>query len=150
GVMRVSGVGMEGCGVAVVEPWWAPWSPVGWVLGRGFVAVGLGPGALRGLHVATWVFHAVLALSFIAIVPYSYFVHLLTTPLNIFFSKLRPRGALAPIENIEQAESLGISKLEEFSWKRRLHLDACGECGRCQAAGPASKSGTALPPQQIN
>jgi Fe-S oxidoreductase len=148
-VINVSGFVMEACRLAVVEPWWAPWSPVGWALGRGFVALGLTPDALRGLHVATWVFHAVLALGFIAIVPYSYFVHLLTTPLNIFFSKLGPRGTIAPIENIEQAESLGISKLEEFSWKRRLDFDACVECGRCQAACPAYMSGTALSPKQI-
>ena len=148
-VINVSGFVMEACRLAVVEPWWAPWSPVGWALGRGFVALGLSPGALRGLHVATWIFHAVLALGFIAIIPYSYFVHLLTTPLNIFFSKLGPRGALTPIKNIEEAESLGVSKLEEFSWKRRLDFDACVECGRCQAACPAHLSGSALSPKQI-
>src|SRR5947209_9004013 len=148
-VINVSGFIMEACRLAVVEPWWAPWSPVGWALGRGFVALGLTPDALRGLHVATWVFHAVVALAFIAVIPFSYFVHLLTTPLNIFFSKLGPRGAIAPIRNIEEAESLGISKLEEFSWKRRLDFDACVECGRCQAACPAYMSGTALSPKQI-
>ena len=148
-VINVSGFVMEACRLAVVEPWWAPWSPVGWALGRVFVAAGLTPGALRGLHVATWIFHAIVALAFIAVIPFSYFVHLLTTPLNIFFSKLGPRGAIAPIKNIEEAESLGISKLEEFSWKRRLDFDACVECGRCQAACPAYMSGTALSPKQI-
>jgi len=148
-VINVSGFVMEACRLAVVEPWWAPWSPVGWALGRGFVAAGVSPGALRDVHLSTWLFHAVLALGFIAVVPYSYFVHLLTTPLNIFFSKLGPRGAIAPIKNIEEAESLGISKLEEFSWKRRLDFDACVECGRCQAACPAYMSGTALSPKQI-
>ena len=148
-VINVSGFVMEACRLAVVAPWWAPWSPVGWALGRGFVGLGMTPDALRGLHVATWVFHAVLALAFIAVIPFSYFVHLLTTPLNIFFSKLGPRGAIAPIKNIEEAESLGVSKLEEFSWKRRLDFDACVECGRCQAACPAYMSGTALSPKQI-
>ena len=72
----------------------------------------------------------------------------ITTPLNIFFSKLDARGARSrKIENIEEAESLGVSKLEEFSWKRRLDFDACVECGRCQAACPAYLSGTALSPQ---
>ncbi|MGH8649677.1 MAG: (Fe-S)-binding protein, partial [Burkholderiales bacterium] len=94
-------------------------------------------------------FHAVLSLGFVAIVPYTYFHHLLTTPLNIFCSKLGPRGEIAKIENIEEAESLGVSKLEEFSWKRRLDFDACVECGRCQAACPAYLSGTALSPKQI-
>jgi Fe-S oxidoreductase/nitrate reductase gamma subunit len=148
-VINVTGFVTEACRLAVVEPWWAPWSPVGYALGRAFVAIGLGPGALRAIHLATWVFHAAIALVFIAIIPYSYFVHLITTPLNIFFAKLGPRGAIREIKNIEEAESLGVSKLEEFSWKRRLDFDACVECGRCQAACPAYMSGTALSPKQI-
>src|SRR5438876_1074632 len=148
-VINVTGFVMEACRLAVVNPWWAPWSPVGWALGRGFLALGMTEGALRLLHVATWVFHAIIALLFIAVVPYSYFVHLLTTPLNIFFSKLGSRGEIREIKNIEEAESLGVSKLEEFSWKRRLDFDACVECGRCQAACPAYLSGTALSPKQI-
>jgi Fe-S oxidoreductase/nitrate reductase gamma subunit len=148
-VINVTGFVMEACRLAVVNPWWAPWSPVGWALGRGFLALGMTEGTLRLLHVATWIFHAIIALLFIAIVPYSYFVHLLTTPLNIFFSKLGSRGEIREIKNIEEAESLGVSKLEEFSWKRRLDFDACVECGRCQAACPAYMSGTALSPKQI-
>src|SRR4030095_7448939 len=85
--IKRSGFVLEACRCAVVEPWWAPWSPVGYALGRAFVAIGLGPGALRAIHLATWIFHAAIALVFIAIIPYSYFVHLITTPLNIFFSK---------------------------------------------------------------
>ena len=88
-------------------------------------------------------------LPFVAVVPYSYFVHLVTTPLNVFFSKLTPRGEIRTIEHIEEAESLGISKLEEFSWKRRLDFDACVECGRCQDACPATMSGSALNPKAI-
>src|SRR5215470_14753927 len=102
-VINVTGFVMEACRLAVVEPSWGPWSPVGYALGQALVGMGMSEPALRGTHQATWVFHAVLALGFIAVVPYSYFVHLITTPLNIFFSKLGPRGALAPIENIEQA-----------------------------------------------
>src|SRR5438093_12222015 len=113
------------------------------------LAAGLGESALRGTHLAVWLGHAALSLFFVAIIPYSYFVHLVTTPLNIFFSKLTPRGAIPKIENIEEAESLGISKLEEFSWKRRLDFAACVECGRCQAACPAYVAGTALSPKQI-
>ena len=148
-VINVSGFVMEACRLAVTRPSWGPWSPVGYGVGQAMLAIGLGEGALRGIHVSVWLFHAAISLAFIALVPYSYFMHLLTTPLNIFFSKLTPRGELAKIENIEEAESLGISKLEEFSWKRRLDFDACVECGRCQAACPAYMAGTALSPKQI-
>ena len=148
-VINVTGFIMEACRIAAVKPAWGPWSPVGYGLGQAMLAAGMSEGALRATHVATWVFHAVIALGFIAVIPYSYFVHLFTTPLNIFFSKLAPRGAIRKIENIEEAEALGVSKLEEFSWKRRLDFDACVECGRCQAACPAYMAGTALSPKRI-
>jgi Fe-S oxidoreductase/nitrate reductase gamma subunit len=148
-LINVTGFVMEAARLAAVQPAWGPWSPVGWLLAQAMLAAGLSDGALRATHLATWLFHAVIALGFIAIIPYSYFVHLITTPLNIFFAKLTPRGAITPIANIEEAESLGVSRLEEFSWKRRLDFDACVECGRCQAACPAYLAGTALSPKQI-
>ncbi|OLD93354.1 MAG: hypothetical protein AUG80_20905 [Candidatus Rokubacteria bacterium 13_1_20CM_4_68_9] len=148
-VINVTGFVMEAARLAVVEPAWARWSPVGYALGQTMLAAGMSEAALRSTHLSVWIFHAVLALGFIAIIPYSYFVHLITTPLNIFFAKLTPRGAIAAIPNIEEAEALGVSKLEEFSWKRRLDFDACVECGRCQAACPAYLSGTALSPKRI-
>jgi Fe-S oxidoreductase/nitrate reductase gamma subunit len=148
-VINVTGFVMEACRLAAVRPAWGPWSPVGWGLGQALLAAGMTDGELRGLHLAVWLFHAAVSLAFIAVIPYSYFVHLITTPLNIFFAKLGPRGAIAKIEHIEEAEALGVSRLEEFSWKRRLDFDACVECGRCQEACPAWLAGTALNPKQI-
>src|SRR6266542_4968615 len=148
-VINATGFVMEACRLAVVKPAWAAWSPVGYVLGQAMLGVGLGEGALRGIHLSVWVFHAAIAFVFIALIPQSYFMHLVTTPLNIFFSKLRPRGELAKIEHIEETEHLGVSKFEEFSWKRRLDFDACVECGRCQDACPAYISGSALNPKRI-
>jgi Fe-S oxidoreductase len=148
-VINLTGFVLEAARLAVVQPAWGPWSPVGYGLGQGMRAAGMSEAALRGLHLGTWLFHAVISLAFIAIIPYSYFIHLITTPLNIFFAKLTPRGEIPKIENIEAAESLGVSRLEEFSWKRRLDFDACLECGRCQDACPAWLAGTALNPKQI-
>jgi Fe-S oxidoreductase/nitrate reductase gamma subunit len=148
-VINVTGFVMEASRLAVVQPWWAPWSPVGWVLGQAMLGAGMSEGALRATHLAIWLFHAAISLVFVAVIPYSYFHHLLTTPVNIFFSKLRPRGEIAAIPNIEEAESLGVSKLEEFSWKRRLDFDACVECGRCQAVCPAYLAGSALSPKRV-
>src|SRR5499433_2349055 len=147
--INLSGFVIEACRLAVTQVWWGPWSPVGWTLGQAMLGAGMSEGALRGTHLGVWLGHAALSLLFVAVVPYSYFVHLVTTPLNIFFSKLTPRGEIRKIENIEEAESLGVSKLEEFSWKRRLDFAACVECGRCQAACPAYMAGTALSPKQI-
>src|SRR5712691_2130728 len=147
--INLTGFVMEACRLAVVKPPWALWSPVGWALGQAMLGAGMSEGALRATHLGTWLFHAAIALGFIAVIPYSYFSHLVTTPLNIFFSKLTSRGAIRPIENIEEAESLGISKLEEVSWKRRRDFDACVECGRYQEACLAYMAGSALSPKQI-
>ncbi|MBI4638396.1 MAG: (Fe-S)-binding protein, partial [Candidatus Rokubacteria bacterium] len=148
-VINVTGFVMEACRLAAVRPSWAPWSPVGWALARAMLAAGMTEGALRAVHLGVWVFHATISLAFVAVIPYSYFVHLLITPLNIFFGKLGTRGAIAPIANLEEAESFGVSRLEEFSWKRRLDFDACVECGRCQAVCPAHMAGTPLSPKRI-
>jgi Fe-S oxidoreductase len=88
-------------------------------------------------------------LVFIALIPHTYFSHLIATPLNIFFAKLGPRGALAKIENLEEQETFGVSKFEQFSWKRRLDFDACTECGRCHAVCCSQLSGSVLSPKRI-
>ena len=70
-------------------------------------------------------------------------MHLVTTPLNIFFSKLDAARRHPPRSRTSRRpRRLGISKLEEFSWKRRLDFDACVECGRCQDVCPAYLAGT--------
>jgi Fe-S oxidoreductase len=148
-LINVSGFVMEASRLAVVQPAWARWSPVGDALAQLMLGAGMSEGAIRATHLGVWLFHATISLAFIAVIPFSYMAHLVTTTLNIFFSKLGPRGAIRPIENIEEAESLGVSKLEEFSWKRRLDFDACLECGRCQAACPAYMAGSALSPKRV-
>src|SRR5215470_5127099 len=65
-VINVTGFVMEACRLAVVKPAWAAWSPVGYVLGQGMLAAGLGEPALRGIHISLWLFHAAIAFIFIA------------------------------------------------------------------------------------
>jgi len=148
-VIVLTGFVIEACRLAVVQPKWAAWSPVGWGLAKVMLAAGAGESTLRGAHLSLWVFHAVVVFTFIALIPHSYFFHLVATPLNIFFAKLGPRGALAKIENLEEQESFGISRLDQFSWKRRLDFDACTECGRCHAVCCSQLSGGALSPKRL-
>ncbi len=51
--------------------------------------------------------------------------------------------------DFETTELFGVSKVEEFTWKQLLDLDACTQCGRCQDACPANFSGKALNPKQV-
>src|SRR2546425_354626 len=100
-VINVTGFVIEACRLAAVRPAWAAWSPVGWFLAQGMRAAGMSEGALRATHLSVWLFHAAVSLAFVAVIPYSYFVHLITTPLNIFFAKLGPRGELRE-EDVER------------------------------------------------
>jgi Fe-S oxidoreductase len=73
----------------------------------------------------------------------------LTSPLNIFFSKLdSPLGALSPAVNFEM-ELAGAASLDDFTWKQLMDGDACTECGRCQDVCPAHAAGQELSPKEV-
>ncbi|HEX7593224.1 MAG TPA: 4Fe-4S dicluster domain-containing protein, partial [Anaerolineae bacterium] len=122
-------------------------SVVGYPLSRLFVSFDLG--ALESLHRSVWVFHAAVAIFFIGTVPFTKMSHFAISSVNTFFKKLEPAGAIPKIEDIENQESFGISKLEEFTWKQLLDFDACTRCGRCQDACPAAMTGKALSPKNV-
>ena len=96
----ITGFLIEGARMAVTElstPL-ALWSPVGLVLANGLS--GLGEEALRGLHRGLWWFHLLLALGFLASIPFTKFRHILTTSANAFFTDRGPTGKLTSI-NLE-------------------------------------------------
>jgi len=151
-VVVVTGFAVEGLRIAATElklvSGWALWSPGGYVLALAFT--GLGQGALLTWHVIIWWFHVVLSLGAIAYVSlfHSKLFHIIWGPINVFFRNLEPRGALAPVD-LETTETFGAGKIEDFTWKQLLDLDACTRCGRCQDVCPAYFSGKALNPKQV-
>jgi Fe-S oxidoreductase len=149
--IMLTGLVVEGLRLAVQQPAWALWSPVGNLIGNGFRAAGLAETTLRNWHHGLWIVHfGLVGLFFITLPQDTLFLHLVTSPLNAFFSDLEcPRGALVPIEDIEEAEVLGVGELQEFTWKALLDGDACTECGRCQVACPAYLAGHPLNPKQL-
>ncbi|MBX6378314.1 MAG: 4Fe-4S dicluster domain-containing protein, partial [Clostridia bacterium] len=147
-VILVTGFLIEGLRIVVTRDPWGAWSPVGLATGRFLAALGLTPPAMVGLHAGLWWFHLVLVLGFLAYIPYSKLLHLVTAPLNTFLVSLEPKGALRPID-VETAETLGTPRIQDFSWKHLLDLDACTECGRCQAVCPAYAVGKPLNPKAI-
>jgi Fe-S oxidoreductase len=67
----------------------------------------------------------------------------------VFTSSFKPAGELAAIDDIETAETLGVSQLQDFTWPQLLDFDACTECGRCQAVCPAYVAGMPLSPKRL-
>jgi Fe-S oxidoreductase/nitrate reductase gamma subunit len=147
GVMVVTGYLVEGLRIAVHGDSWKMLSFVGWGLSPLFK--GISESAGRNLHASLWWTHTIVALSWIALIPYTKFFHLLSLPTNAFFSKLTPRGELQrqDIEKLmESAESddikIGLQKAEELTWKQRMDLDTCVSCGRCEEVCPAYMADT--------
>ncbi len=126
---------------------WETWSFVGWTMASVFS--GMDPETAKLWHKISWWTHTFLALGFIAYIPYSRLLHIITVPANHFLMSLKPTGYQEPIRDFENAESFGVSKLEEFTWKQIFDADACTKCGRCQDGCPAYLSGKHLSPKKL-
>ena len=58
-----------------------------------------------------------------------------------------PRGRLAPIKDFENAETFGVSQVEQYTWKQLLDMGSCLECGRCTINCPTVNTGKTLNPK---
>lgn len=143
----VTGFIIEALRIRVTAPPWEVWSFGGWWLAKAFA--GVDPGTAKILHKLSWWTHTFLALGFIAYIPYSRLIHMITTPANHFMASLQPVGMIEPIRDFETAESFGVGKLEEFTGKQIFDADACTHCGRCQDGCPAYLSGKPLSPKKL-
>ena len=123
------------------------WSFIGYMVGQFFV--GINVDTLKISHKVLWWGHAFLAFGFIAYIPFSRLLHIVTSPANQFMATLKPVGQLEPIRDFENAESFGVGKLEEFTWKQIFDSDACTRCGRCQNGCPAYLTGKELSPKKL-
>jgi Fe-S oxidoreductase/nitrate reductase gamma subunit len=126
---------------------WETASFAGWTLAN--IISGMDVESAKTAHKITWWTHTFIALGFIAYIPYSRLLHIITTPANHFFATLKPAGYVEPIRDFDTAESFGVSKLEEFTWKQIFDSDACTKCGRCQDGCPAYLSGKHLSPKKL-
>ncbi len=144
----ITGLLTEGLRIAATKDPWAAWSPIGNVLSMLFS--GMSVSAMQATHQILWWSHLFLAFGFIAYLPYSKLIHIVTSPLNIYFRSLEPKGVLSYINmEDEDAETFGVAKLEELTWKDLLDTDACVRCGRCQNNCPAYLSGKPLSPKAL-
>ncbi len=151
-VILLTGYMAKGYRIAISETPpadWLLWSPIGYLFSHIF------PTFLTQVRneILLWhraVIHAAPAFIFFAyiFISRSRMQHVWLSPLNVFFRSFKPKGALNAID-LEKAESYGASKIENFTWKQLLDLDACTRCGRCQDNCPAHLSGKPLSPKKM-
>ena len=107
-LLLVTGFALEGLRIGATElnpnsdlyaPADALWSPVGWLVGKLFIGVGVSTDAMLVLHKALWWTHAAIfaiGLAYAAI-SFSKLSHIIVSSLNIYLLPMRPRGALKPM-----------------------------------------------------
>lgn len=143
----LSGFAAEGGRLAAQRPDWAGWSFVGYWLS--LICWSNPEGALFAYPYLWWL-HALLSLGFIAYIPYCKLLHIITALPNVFFQKLS-KGSIKParwgIDDIENLETFGVEKFEDFTWKNMLDFFSCTECGRCSDNCPAYTIGRPLSPK---
>jgi Fe-S oxidoreductase len=133
-----------------LNEWPASWSPVAHALshlfGRGQPTRGLERGFV-------WA-HVLLIIGFLAYLPYSKHLHIITAVINVFFGRTRARGRLEPLvfddpDVPEDEIRLGAGTLADMTWKQMMDTVTCTECGRCQDVCPAYATGKALSPKLL-
>ncbi len=145
-----TGLLMEAFRLSIIGKDSQAWAPVGQVLAALINLTGMELSTKRWLSLFTFRIHFFLVLGTIAYIPYSKLFHLISSPLNMIFYSRRPRGELKLIDlEDEKAETFGISKIHEFTWKQLMDLDACTRCGRCQEHCPAFLTQKLLSPKKL-
>jgi Fe-S oxidoreductase len=133
-----------------LNEWPRGWSPVSHALSHLFGRGGATKILERGF---VWA-HVLTILTFLAYLPHSKHLHIVSAGFNVFFARTRARGRLEPLrfddDTVPEEEMrFGAGTVGELTWKEILDSFSCTECGRCQDACPAFATGKALSPKLV-
>ncbi len=144
--IAIFGFFTEAVRLTEADPAWRAYSPIGSLVAQWIRAQGAAGDVLHGWLLAG---HVVVSLGLVAILPFTKMRHLLVGPLNIFVRPRRNSGELDTIEDVENAEKLGVGVATDFSAPSLIAFDACVQCGRCESVCPATISGMAYNPRTL-
>ncbi len=150
GGILLTGFFLEGARLAAGSPETGAF--VGNLMAAGFI----GSPHVLWIHTVTWWIHGLLALSFIAYIPFSPLIHIILAPVNAGFADPAPGVKMGVIdfssfesEDSHEAPLLGADKLSDFTRKRFLDFASCLWCGRCQEVCPAHSTEKPLSPKGV-
>jgi Fe-S oxidoreductase len=111
-------------------------------------------GATRVLErVFVWA-HVLTILGFLAYLPRSKHLHIVSAAFNVWYGRTGPGGRLEPLtfddpDIPEEDIRFGAGTAADLTWKQMLDTFSCTECGRCQDACPAFATGKVLSPKLL-
>lgn len=109
---------------------------------------------LQGLHIFSYFVHDLAFFFFLCFLPMGKHFHVITSVFNVFFMRVK-KGNIKPVqhgikdEDLDNLESFGVKRLEDFTWKHMLDFYSCADCGRCSDQCPANAVGRPLSPRFI-
>ena len=109
---------------------------------------------LQGLHIFSFFVHDLTFFFFLCFLPLGKHFHVITSVFNVFFMRVQ-KGNIKPVmhgvsdDKLDDLESFGVKKLEDFTWKHMLDFYSCADCGRCSDQCPANAVGRPLSPRFI-
>jgi len=121
---------------------------VGWFVADVLAIAGMSQGLAAAVYPVVWWSHSLLALAFVAAIPYGKPFHMLSSYANIV-TRDEKAGTRLPGIPADLDADTGAERIEDFSWKELLDQDACTKCGRCSSACPANASGRNLDPREV-
>ncbi len=130
----------------------APMS-LAWLFKQGLLSTSVE--TLQTLHIAAYYVHDLTFFFFLCFLPLGKHFHVITSLFNVFFMRI-DRGNIKPVrhgvtdEQLDDLESFGVKRLEDFTWKHLLDFYSCADCGRCSDNCPANAVGRPLSPRFIS
>ena len=109
---------------------------------------------LQTIHILSYYIHDITFFFFLCFLPMGKHFHVITSIFNVLFMRL-DRGNIKPVkygisdEELDELESFGVKKMEDFTWKHLLDFYTCADCGRCSDQCPANAVGRPLSPRFI-
>lgn len=143
--IMVSLLVMNGIRIDLGEDPLQAWRPISTAVGGLFAGLDEGVQIIIG-ESSYWV-HLVVVLLFLIELPRGKHFHVITSLPAVFLRNLDPPGRLPPA--LEFNGQVGVSEVEQLTWRQMLDLYTCTECGRCQEFCPAHASGLPLSPKML-
>lgn len=152
----LTGFVMEAIRLVLHPVEWAAFSFVGY--GLSFLFTSWSPQSLGMVYVTLWWSHFVAVMLLFVLLPLTVLKHIILIPLNLVLqptdrakAKMTTPFKVTELEEMGEEEELtiGISNVADLTWRQRINLAACIQCGRCESVCPAHTSGRELSPREL-